>query len=448
MKTILLLGAGMSASSLIRYLLQHAEQFDWQLRVVDQSLDLVKRKLNGHPRGIALSFNALDRSERWEELKRADLVISMLPARFHVEVAKDCLELKKHLITPSYVAPEMKALDAEVKAAGLLFMNEIGVDPGIDHMSAMQIIDEIRAKGGTITSFKSYCGGLIAPESDNNPWNYKFTWNPLNVVLAGQGGAAQFIDHGQYKYIPSGQLFARLDHIEVEGYGSFDGYANRDSLSYREVYGLETIPTLYRGTLRRKGYCQAWNVFVQLGMTDDSYALANAENLTARTFLNSFLPFDETKSVEEKFMNFCAKIGVTDIERFRWLGLFDGETVIGFEKASPAKLLEKILVKKWVLEPGDKDMLVMVHEFEYEFNGMRHEINSSMVNIGEDQMYTSMSNTVGLPVGICAKLMLTGALKDTGVHVPTAAHVYQPILLELQGMGIAFNEKHRSLGSC
>ncbi|MFY7990614.1 MAG: saccharopine dehydrogenase family protein [Fluviicola sp.] len=448
MKTILLLGAGMSASSLIRYLLQHAEQFNWQLRVVDQSLDLVNRKINGHPRGVALSFNALDRTERWEELKGADLVISMLPARFHVEVAKDCLELKKHLITPSYVAPEMKALDQEVKAAGLLFMNEIGVDPGIDHMSAMQIIDEIRAKGGTITSFKSYCGGLIAPESDNNPWNYKFTWNPRNVVLAGQGIAAQYIDHDQYKYLPYGQLFARLDHIDVEGYGSFDGYANRDSLSYRAVYGLETIPTLYRGTLRRKGYCQAWNVFVQLGMTDDSYALANAENLTARTFLNAFLRFDETKTVEEKFTIFCAQFGVTDIERFRWIDLFDGETVIGFENATPAQLLEKILVKKWVLEPGDKDMLVMVHEFVYELHGTRHEIISSMVNIGEDPTYTSMSNTVGLPVGICAKLMLTGALKDTGVHVPIAAHVYQPILTELQGMGITFNEKHRTLGSC
>ena len=448
MKTILLLGAGMSASSLIRYLLQHAEQFNWQLRVVDQSLDLVNRKINGHPRGVALSFNALDRSERWEELKRADLVISMLPARFHVEVAKDCLELKKQLITPSYVAPEMKAMHKEVQEAGLLFMNEIGVDPGIDHMSAMQIIDEIRAKGGTITSFKSYCGGLIAPESDNNPWNYKFTWNPRNVVLAGQGIAAQYIDHDQYKYLPYGQLFARLDHIDVEGYGSFDGYANRDSLSYRAVYGLETIPTLYRGTLRRKGYCQAWNVFVQLGMTDDTYPLANAENLTARSFLNAFLRFDETKTVEEKFSIFCAQVGVTDIERFRWLDLFDGETVIGFENATPAQLLEKILVKKWVLEPRDKDMLVMVHEFVYELEGMRHEIISSMVNIGEDPMYTSMSNTVGLPVGICAKLMLTGQLKDSGVHVPTAAHVYQPILTELAELGITFNEKHRTLGSC
>jgi saccharopine dehydrogenase-like NADP-dependent oxidoreductase len=268
------------------------------------------------------------------------------------------------------------------------------------------------------------------------------------VVLAGQGIAAQYIDHDQYKYLPYGQLFARLDHIDVEGYGSFDGYANRDSLSYRAVYGLETIPTLYRGTLRRKGYCQAWNVFVQLGMTDDSYPLANAENLTARSFLNAFLRFDETKTVEEKFSIFCAQVGVTDIERFRWLDLFDDETVIGFENATPAQLLEKILVKKWVLEPGDKDMLVMVHEFVYELEGMRHEIISSMVNIGEDPMYTSMSNTVGLPVGICAKLMLTGQLKDSGVHVPTAAHVYQPILTELAELGITFNEKHRTLGSC
>ncbi len=448
MKTILLLGAGMSASSLIRYLLQHAEAHDWQLRVVDQSLELVQRKIGGHPRGVALSFNALDRSERWEELKNADLVISMLPARFHVEVAKDCLELKKQLITPSYVSPEMRALDAEVKAAGLLFMNEIGVDPGIDHMSAMQIIDIIRAKGGKITSFKSYCGGLIAPESDNNPWNYKFTWNPRNVVLAGQGIAAQFIDHGQYKYLPYGQLFARLDHLEIPGFGAFDGYANRDSLSYREVYGLEDIPTLYRGTLRRTGYCQSWNIFVQLGMTDDSYELAEAETLTARTFLNTFLPYDETKSIEEKFTIFCAKFGIHDIERFRWLGLFDGETIVGFAHATPAQLLEKILVNKWVLEPNDKDMLVMVHEFRYDLDGQTHEINSSMVNIGEDSVFTSMSNTVGLPVGICAKLMLSGKLQETGVHIPTMKSVYQPILEELRSLGIRFDETERLIGAC
>lgn len=441
MKKILILGAGLSASSLIRYLLEHAVEFNWQLRVVDQSIDLVKRKLNNHPNGVALSFNALDKNERWEELAGADLVISMLPARFHIDVARDCLELKKHLITPSYVSAEMKALDAEVKAAGLLFMNEIGVDPGIDHMSAMRIIDEIRAKGGEITSFKSFCGGLIAPESDNNPWNYKFTWNPRNVVLAGQGGTAQYIDRHEYKNISYSQLFRRLDVIEVEGFGKFDGYANRDSLSYRPVYGMEHIPTLYRGTLRRPGYSQAWNIFVQLGMTDDTYSMVDAASLTPRNFLNSFLPYNETLSVEEKFKAFCLDYGVQDISRFEWLGLFDGSTIVGFEHATPAQILERILVNKLSLSPEDKDMLVMVHQFEYSLNNERFAIESSMVNIGEDHVFTAMSNTVGLPLAVCAKLMLTGAIQSKGVQIPIEKEVYLPILIELENYGIQFQEK-------
>jgi saccharopine dehydrogenase-like NADP-dependent oxidoreductase len=441
MKKILVLGAGLSASSLIRYLLEHAVEFNWQLRVVDQSIDLVKRKLNNHPNGVALSFNALDKNERWEELAGADLVISMLPARFHIDVARDCLELKKHLITPSYVSAEMKALDAEVKAAGLLFMNEIGVDPGIDHMSAMRIIDDIRAKGGEITCFKSYCGGLIAPESDNNPWNYKFTWNPRNVVLAGQGGTAQYIDRHQYKNISYAQLFRRLDQIEVDGYGAFDGYANRDSLSYRPVYGMENIPTLYRGTLRRAGFCQAWNIFVQLGMTDDTYPMFDSGNLTPRNFVNSFMPFNEAFTVEEKFQQFCSDYGIHDISRFQWLGLFDDTTIIGIENATPAQLLEHILVNKLSLAPSDKDMIVMVHQFEYELNHQRFAIESSMVNLGEDHVFTAMSNTVGLPVAVCAKLMLTGAIHETGVRIPISAEVYNPILNELERYGISFKEK-------
>lgn len=441
MKKILLLGAGLSASSLIRYLLEHAEANNWQVRVVDQSMDVVKRKLNGHPCGVALSFNALDKGERLPEIAQADLVISMLPARFHIDVAQDCLALKKHLITPSYVSPEMKALDAEVKAANLLFMNEIGVDPGIDHMSAMRIIDDVRNKGGEIISFKSYCGGLMAPESDNNPWNYKFTWNPRNVVLAGQGKAAQYIDRFQYKYITYNQLFSRLDRIEVDGYGAFDGYANRDSLSYRPIYGLENIPTLYRGTLRRVGYCQAWNIFVQLGMADDNYVMEGSENFTPRDFANAFLPFNEGVSVEDKWLAVCQQYGVSSIEKFEWLGLFDGTTKLNLPQATPAQLLEKILVDKWVLEPNDKDMLVMVHQFEYILNNKRHRIESSMVNIGEDDVYTSMSNTVGLPMAICAKMMLTGGIDAVGVKIPIERVIYAPILDELASLGIRFVEK-------
>lgn len=440
MKRILLLGAGLSASTLIKYLLNHAEENNWQLRVVDQSLDLVEFKLAGHPCGVALSFNALNRNERWEELRNADLVISMLPARFHLDIAKDCLELKKNLITPSYVSPEMKALNEEVRNAGLIFMNEVGVDPGIDHMSAMKIIDSIRNQGGNITGFKSYCGGLMAPESDTNPWNYKFTWNPRNVVLAAQGGTARYIDQHQYKYIPYTQVFNRLDTITVEGYGEFEGYANRDSLSYRAIYGLEEIPTIYRGTLRKNGFCQAWNVFVQLGLTDDSFVLQDSEDLTPRSFINAFLPFEETVSVEEKWANACEKLGVTDMHKFEWLDLFDSSVKIGLKDATPAQVLEKILVNKWVLEPHDKDMLVMVHQFTYSLNGEQRFIESSMVNLGDDPIHTAMSKTVGYPVGICAKLILQEKISQRGVLLPTKPEIYAPILDELESLGVVFQE--------
>lgn len=440
MKRILLLGAGLSASTVIKYLLEQAKENNWQLRVVDQSLDLVKGKLAGHPNGVALSFNALDRNERWAEMEQADLIISMLPARFHPEIAKDCLELKKNLITPSYVSPEMNAWNEEVKAAGLIFMNEIGVDPGIDHMSAMRIIDSIKDQGGEIIGFKSYCGGLIAPESDNNPWNYKFTWSPRNVVLAAQGGTACYIDRNQYKYIPYNQVFTRLDDISIEGYGNFDGYANRDSLSYRHIYGLDEIPTIYRGTLRRPGFCKHWNVFVQLGLTDDHLILPDSEDFTPRTFINAFLPFEETISVEEKWMKACRAMGVNDISRFEWLGLFDGTTKLGLKEATAAQILEKILIDKWVLEPNDKDMIVMVHQFTYLLNGEKRFIESSMVNLGDDQVHTAMSKTVGYPVGICAKLILQDKISERGVLLPIKAEVYDPILDELEELGVSFQE--------
>jgi saccharopine dehydrogenase-like NADP-dependent oxidoreductase len=445
MKTILILGAGLSSSSLIRYLLEKSTAHNWQVRVVDRDLDLVLRKLNKHPNGIALSFNALDAAERKPEIEQADLVISMLPARFHAEVAKDCIALKTNLITPSYISPEMKQLDAEAQQAGIIIMNEIGVDPGIDHMSAMRIIHAIAEKGGELYSFKSYCGGLIAPEYDSNPWNYKFTWNPRNVVVAGQGGASCFIDHDEYKYIPYNRLFGRLDRITIDGYGDFDAYANRDSLSYRKVYGIESIPTILRGTLRRPGFSQAWNVFIELGMTDDSYNMENSELLTPRAFINAFLPYRPYRSVEDKFKDFLRSERVELFERFEWLGLFEQNSPIGVENASPAQLLEKILVDKLVLEPNDKDMLVMHHEFEYELDEQHYQITSSMVNLGENQTYTSMANTVGLPMAIAAKMILNGEITTTGVTLPIQPEVYHPILNELEDYAIRFIETENQL---
>lgn len=432
----------MSSSSLIRYLLQHAEHYDWQVRVVDQDLKLVERKINKHPRAVALSFNALDAAERADEITAADLVISMLPARFHPEIAEDCLNYNTHLITPSYVSPEMEAFHQEALDRGLIFLNEVGVDPGIDHMSAKKVLDFIAQEGGIPHIFESFTGGLIAPESDDNPWNYKFTWNPRNVVIAGQGGAAKFVQEGRYKYIPYNRLFRRTERIDIEGLGRFEGYANRDSLRYRSVYGLDAIPTIYRGTLRKKGFCRAWDCFVQLGATDDSYVMDSSETMSHRDFINSFLPYNVYDSVELKLRHYL-KIDLDDAlwDKLLWLDVFSNEKKIGIKNATPAQCLQKILEDKWSLGEDDKDMIVMYHKFVYKKNEEFHEITSHMACIGEDRTYTAMSNTVGLPVAICAKLILTGQLKNRGVVMPIIPEVYNPVLDELEEYGIHFIEK-------
>lgn len=442
MKRILILGAGLSSSSLIRYLLEKSEEFDWQIRVVDQDLKLVERKINAHPRGVSLSFNALNAAEREDEIIASDLVISMLPARYHVEIAEDCLNHNSHMITPSYVSPEMEKLSDEAKKRGLIFLNEVGVDPGIDHMSAKRVLDQIEAMGGKHHIFESFTGGLIAPESDNNPWNYKFTWNPRNVIIAGQGGAAKFIQEGKYKYIPYNRLFRRTEIIHIDGLGRFEGYANRDSLRYRSIYGLDDIPTIYRGTLRKKGFCRAWDCFVQLGATDDTYVLENSEDMTYREFINSFLPYNVNDSVELKLRHYL-KIDLDDTlwDKLVWLEIFTKNKKIGIKEATPAQCLQKILEEKWALGEADKDMIVMYHKFVYLKDNLFHEIISQMYCIGEDRTYTAMSNTVGLPTAICAKLILTDQIQERGVILPISKEIYEPVLNELESYGICFDEK-------
>jgi saccharopine dehydrogenase-like NADP-dependent oxidoreductase len=335
----------------------------------------------------------------------------------------------------------MKALDQQVKEKGLIFMNEIGVDPGIDHMSAMQVIDRIREEGGKMLMFESFTGGLVAPESDTNLWNYKFTWNPRNVVVAGQGGVAKFIQEGKYKYIPYHRLFRRTEFIEIKGFGKFEGYANRNSLDYRSVYGLEDIQTLYRGTIRRVGFSRAWNMFVQLGMTDDTYELENSEDMSYRDFVNSFLPYSPTDSVELKLRH-NLKIDQDDImwEKLLDLDLFNAEKKLGIPNATPAQALQKILEEKWSLAEDDKDMIVMYHKFGYELNGEKKQIDSTMVHLGEDQERTAMAKTVGLPVAIAALAILNNKITTPGVQVPITKEVYDPILKELEANGIVFNE--------
>ncbi len=438
-KNILILGAGFSATVMIEYLLGKAEENNWSVTVGDVSEETAIRKVAGNPKGRAIKFDINNEAQKSEEIKKADVVISFLPAFMHPLVAKECLKQSKNMVTASYVSKEMKELDAEAKSKGLAFLNELGVDPGIDHMSAMRVIDHIKSKGGKLSGFTSNTGGLIAPESDNNPWNYKFTWNPRNVVVAGQG-TAKFIEKGRYKYLPYHQLFARTRRTRILNYGEFDYYPNRDSLSYREIYGIYDIQTLIRGTFRRPGYCQAWNVFVQLGATDDSYQLENVDKMTYRDFINTFLPYSNTLMVEDKL---CTLLNIDPqgetMKRLTWLGIFE-DKLIGLPGGTPARILQKLLEEKWKLQPEDKDMIVMQHKFEYEIQGKRKETTSSLVVLGKDSVKTAMAITVGMPVAIATEMLLKGKIKVTGVHVPVIPELYNPILDELEKYGIQFFE--------
>ena len=442
MRKILIIGAGKSASYLIKYLLDKSTKEDLHLIVGDVSVQNARKLINNHPNAQAIALDAFDKHSRHDAIENADIVISMLPARYHIEVAKDCITFGKNMVTASYVSAEMEDLDNAAKNKGLVFMNEIGVDPGIDHMSAMKVIDSIRAKGGKMILFESFTGGLVAPESDNNLWNYKFTWNPRNVVVAGQGGAAKFIQEGTYKYIPYNRLFRRTEFLDVDGFGRFESYANRDSLKYQSAYGLDSIRTLYRGTMRRVGFSRAWNMFVQLGMTDDGYTIDDSENMSYRDFVNAFLPYSPTDSVELKF-RYQLKIDQDDLiwDKLLELDIFNPDKKVGLTKATPAEILQKILMDSWTLGEEDKDMIVMYHKFGYELNGENYQIDSTMVTLGEDQTYTAMAKTVGLPVAIAALAILNGKIKTPGVQIPITKEVYEPILKELETFNIKFIEK-------
>lgn len=442
MKNILLIGAGRSATSLINYLLNNAETENWYVTVAEQNVALAQQKIGNSPHAEALLLDSADDIGRVRAISKADLVISMLPAHLHIPVAKDCVALHKHMVTASYISDEMRELNDAAIEAGVILMNEIGVDPGIDHLSAMKVLDHIRDAGGEMLIFESFTGGLVAPESEgDNPWRYKFTWNPRNVVLAGSAGAVKFRQEGLYKYIPYHQVFRRTEILEIEGYGRFEGYANRDSLKYRKEYGLADIPTIYRGTLRRPGYCRAWDAFVQLGMTDDSYVLENSAKMTFRDFTNTFLAYSPTNSVELKLMHYLNIPQDSELmEKLTWLDIFKN-TPIPLERATPAQILQYILEQKWSLEPHDKDMVVMLHKFGYRLNGELKMIESSMVTKGVDQVHTAMARTVGIPLGIATKLILKGEITTPGVHLPITREIYTAMLTELEEHDICFIEK-------
>lgn len=442
MKHILVIGAGRSTESLLRHLGHKAEERDWSITVADRDFQLAESKVF-NSRMVAFELDISKTELLSSAIQGKDLVVSMLPAHLHGPVAKECVERGINMATASYLSDEIKSLDQKAKEKGVTILNELGLDPGLDHLSAMEALNRIRSEGGTISEFESFTGGLVAPESDNNPWNYKFTWNPRNVVLAGQGGAVKFIQEGRYKYIPYHKIFRRTEIIEIDGFGRFEGYANRDSLKYRETYGLEDVKTMYRGTLRRVGFCKCWNYFIELGATDDSYTIEDSENMSFRQFINTFLSYNEHDSVELKLKQYL-KIDQDDVEewdRLVWLDLFSQER-IPLKNATPAQILEYILKRKWTLDPGDKDMIVMWHKVKYhDSGGYPHEKHYSLVCIGEDQQQTAMAKTVGLPLALGCELLLDGKIEQKGTILPITKEIYEPILAELENLGIVFMEK-------
>lgn len=442
MQKILIIGAGRSCTSLIHYLLEHAEAEGWKLTIAEKEVQLAEEKIEGHGHASAIPFDVSDQDQLTRVIQEHELVISMLPAFLHLEVAKKCAEIGRHLLTASYVTPEIRALASSFEQQNRLLIMEMGLDPGIDHMSAMKVLDRIKRAGHELTAFETFTGGLLAEDNEkDNPWQYKFTWNPGNVVRAGQG-FVKFIQEGRYKYIPYHKLFRRTEVIHIPGYGYFEGYANRDSLKYLDLYNLRGIKTLFRGTLRRPGFCKAWDVFVQLGATDDSFEMEKTDEMTHRQFINSFLSFNPHDSIELKLAHYLNLDMESEIMyKLKWLGLFSDE-LVGLDNGTPAQILEHILKKKWTLDANDRDMIVMWHKFNYVEQGTLKQTESHMVAIGDDDIHTAMSKTVGLPLAITSKLILQGKLSPLkGLQLPTNQLIYEPVLAELEQLGFEFSER-------
>ncbi len=441
MKNLLIIGAGRSATALINYILEQARQHDFFITVADADLELARRKINDHPKGRAIWLDASKTNDRRDVISRHDVVVSLLPPQMHLEVAQDCISLGKHMVTASYVSKQVFRLGDEARQRALVFMNELGLDPGIDHMSAMQRIHKIKGQGGKITAFYSYTGGLVAPESDNNPWHYKFSWNPRNVVLAGQG-TAQFLENGKLKYIPYRRLFRQYRLVDIPGMGEWEVYANRDSLLYKDAYGLQDIKTLFRGTIRHRGFCDAWNALVRIGLTDATFPIVDSDQLTYHDLMEAFLGISQhTGSVKDRI----AKMIETEpdgeiMQKLEWLGLFSKRR-IKVQNGTPALILENLLLEKWALQPDEKDMVIMQHVFEYEQQRKKRKLTSTLVMKGENSNETAMSRLVGLPLGIFVKLLMLDKISTTGVNIPTMPEVYEPVMQELEDYGVKFLEQ-------
>ena len=499
MKSILLFGAGKSSTALIDYLLDTAITENWSVIVADADLKLAESKVNHSQRATAVSFDIHNEEERATYIKYADLVISLLPPVLHIVVANDCVKYHRHLLTASYVDDALRQLVPEIEKNKLLFLCEMGLDPGIDHMSAMRIIDEIHQKKGLVTSFRSHCGGLVAPESDDNPWHYKISWNPRNIITAGKSGA-HYRENGEEIRLHYEELFTNDRMVDVPGLGQLGWYPNRDSLSYTSLYGLQEASTFIRTTLRHPDFMYGWRNVIDLKLVEEVPMYQTNGKTLQQCFkehmdLNGFGEwlqqklnerFAESKSLMESLMKLMEaeneadkegsempgsfmtaddegnlqEVAIDDVKnraasylalkmheanltlkQLFFLGLDDKDTIVDKGFCSAADILQFAVEKKLALRPYDKDMIVMLHEIEYKLNNELHHVNSSLVVKGENNLRTAMAKTVGLPLGIAAKNILNGKIKLTGLHIPTMPEIYNPVLNELEHFGVKFEEK-------
>ncbi len=443
MKNVLICGAGMSATDLISYMLQHADQYDWFVTVGDIVVETAEKKIGGHPRGKAVYFDCYDGGIMEQHIAGSDIVISLLPPGMHAAAAKIALRHGAHVVTASYASQEMIDMHEEAIKKDLTFLNELGADPGIDHMSGMRSIDSIRGKGGELTSFESYCGSLIAPESNDNPWGYKFTWSPMNVILAGSTGAC-FYEDGNLRCVPYHRLFENPKKIEIPGFRDFEAYENRDSVSFRKKYGLDDIPTFIRATLRYPGFCEAWNLLIKLGLTANNYPIDDSENMTYRDWVSSYLPGGNLNLENRLADHLGIERGGPLHQKLIWTDLLS-ERPIKRVDGTPAEILLDLLLDKLKFNHGDTDMLVFFERIRYRLNGELYEHLSHLVTKGLDHKHTAISRTVGLPAAIGAKLILNGEIQSRGVLYPWAREVYEPVLNELSELGISYNSSERKL---
>jgi len=431
-QTILIIGAGKSATVLIQYLQQKAVENDWYILLADGDEAIAKNKWNNAPNGTALGIDIQNDLDRQNLVQKADIVVSMMPAQLHFLVAKDCLQYGKPLFTASYVDDNMRSIAAAIEAKQLLFLCEMGLDPGIDHMSAMAIIDEIHEKGGKITSFKSHCGGLVAPESDDNPWHYKISWNLRNIILAGKAGAI-YLENGATVSKNYPEIFDQTPVVDLPGIGHLAYYPNRNSLSYIDTYHLHGVKDFVRTTLRYPAFCTGWNAIVQLHLTDET-VFDLTPNTTVRNWFANHIQHNGLEQILDKFTQ-----DATIKEQLEFIGLYESITIPA-QFNSNANILQWLLEGKWKLEATDKDLVVMLHEIEYSIGSRQFKLDSSLVLTGDDAINTAMATTVGLPLamGVCA--YLKGEIKMTGLHIPIDARIYQPILKSLAEEGIVFQE--------